>query len=307
MYRVNIPKLSVNTPTPRRWRLAAIAATAVLALVVSCSDGIRQKAHPSVAGPSPIVGSVACPLDRAGLDNLVNRLKPHVEREAGRVFLHEPVVRLATRDELSTALAAEFEAHYALDAEPPEMRYRLQAWTRRQAEDYVPHVLAFFSRVDGSIYFSAARALTVVRRAGGEGAACGAVATSLMAHQLAHALQAQHVDIAAHLELCHESQARDWYTSRVEGHAFAIQDAVDRALGLEPQETGLAQRISVGARVRDDARAPDLLGRLDIQYQEYMRVKRQVQALERSSADDGVWRWLERAQCDGAELDEMSR
>lgn len=220
--------------------------------------------------------AAAAALDEAAVQQAVDQLAPRVEEVAHRKFARIPRVEVDTRN----SLLGDFEKHAkaALDAGTPES---VVAEERRQAQKMVASALAIYSHADAGIHLLIDNVDRYVRNTGvNAGMLRESSLRCVLAHELTHALQAQHVPE----RFGGADDEEGVGLALIEGHATHVE----HRLCENPFVWGFLQAslgIDVLSSRGPDDEVPFLYGYGEVY----------VRALEEHGGPDAIWSALGRA------------
>jgi hypothetical protein len=172
------------------------------------------------------------------LEATVAEVLPIVEEVTGRKFREPPLVRAGSAGKLRAAVVDESAALYLqlLPQLAPSSARTLAFW---EAELLLPSVFGKYVHAEQTVYLRSRSIPTALERAGERRDLGPGIAKLVLAHELAHALQDQEVDLEAGLAGLGTLDAFHAYAAVVEGHAAAVEHAVAGRLGLGEERSAL--------------------------------------------------------------------
>ena len=186
------------------------------------------------------------------VDEWVDQLKPLVEEAAGRRFTTDPEVGIATRAQLTASLVRDLQRQAAGQMPWATQPEREQA-VEPQAQMLAAALLGQYSFTDRRLYLAAGNTRPLLRFGKVDEKLMEPIVKLVVAHELTHSLQDQHVDISAMIdERSGNMDALQALSATVEGHAVFIQDKVGERLGLDDATMEFARLLSAGAVEFDD-------------------------------------------------------
>jgi hypothetical protein len=178
--------------------------------------------------PPPVTIASAEDLTEERLNALVRELTPLVEEAAGKEFEEVPHARIGRLSDLQTILEDEFLLIMGQMYDVPDYVLRQLAERTRAS---APGVVGKYGVRTRVLYLSPEAVGAVAAGAGLPAERAGDVARLVMAHEMAHALQAQEAGLDD-FESAHDMEALDAVRGVTEGHANFVEKRVAEKLGL---------------------------------------------------------------------------
>jgi len=194
------------------------------------------------------------PLSPFHLDRYLKDLLPRVERSAGRPFREAPTVQLAGRASFDALLVAEQTLIYdkVMTDTPPELRRQLiEANTRSLRRG----LLGKYGILDKQTYLCADALVDALQASETDPVHLEAWARLIVAHEITHALQDQHVDLLGLLDGVKDEDSLLAASAMWEGLATLVQEDVARELSLLESHDALIALQGWSRDGLEDARA----------------------------------------------------
>lgn len=230
-------------------------------------------------------GEPAYSLEEA--NSLLGSLAAQVEVATGRKFELLPEIAIVDREELADVLRMEFMVASAgadSSADGPLLGSQVSAMAAA--------MLGKYGILDGVLYLVPTNMWPLLRLAGVDEKHGKSILKLVMAHELAHALQDQEVDLTRvyGITSMEESSA---FMATIEGHAVFVQEAVGRELGLEESLVEMSRLLSAGAVVYDDPALEAIKAVIATQYEQiYLGGRDFIAHHYRQGGNERLWEIL---------------
>jgi hypothetical protein len=178
-------------------------------------------------------------------------LVPLVEQASARSFVSFPTIELVGREKLAAVLTEELAVQLGNMIAAGE-----DVDTSRLAEQHAilltPLVLGKYGIHDRVLYLVPKNLPPALELLGAEESLFNSIAKLIIAHELAHALQDQIVDLNVGISKIDSHQEMEAYIAAIEGHAVFVEDRVGEQLQLSEAARTMATMLSSGAIEFDD-------------------------------------------------------
>jgi len=161
--------------------------------------------------------------------NIVHELIPIIEELAGKKFNTLPKLEFATRNKIENALAYELMLQFKNLMEYEKKQIILKK-AQSKAKKVIELILAKYGFIDKTIYLSHENINAFAKKKQFEKIIIKTAVTLLIAHEMAHALQDQHANIANRFKTISSFEQLDALEATFEGHAIFIQDQIENHL-----------------------------------------------------------------------------
>jgi len=182
---------------------------------------------------------------------------PHVERIMGRKFKHLPPLVIDDTEAVAAILAGDIEPNVR-KANPDLNQQEVANLALTQARDQMPEILGKYGLKAKKLGVLPANLVPMLVEHRIELKHATGIMKLLIAHELAHALQAQYLDVFGILNSQPTEDATAACTAVIEGQAMFVQEQVARALRLEDAAAANNKVIALDAEEADALHSPDV-------------------------------------------------
>jgi len=194
----------------------------------------------------------AWPFDEDDVEQWAARIHPLVEEVSGRTFTVRVTIRLVDRARLKESLlhdlAPQIEALYGRTFQSEALHQQIKT----AAEMMSRVMMGKYGFADRTLYLAPANLQSIMESGKVASKHADALAQLIIAHELTHALQDQHVDLSARIEAIGDIEESQALNATIEGHAVYVQDHVGARLELDDAVLELARLMSAGAVENDE-------------------------------------------------------
>ena len=233
--------------------------------------------------------------DRKALEHLVERLKPRVERLAGRKFKEPIDVRVSTVQDAARSLNRDFLLQYErLYAEYSKRRRAFLASLGANA--IAAGLLGKYGMLDRKLHLLPQRITPILKLFDFDEELARGLFTLIVAHEMVHALQDQHVDLAARARKLRDSVDVATFVAAIEGQAEFVSHRLAKELGLEAEGAAFTKMVRLETqRSLVSGNATELSGREHRLLNEfgYVHARDHLLALSDRAALERSWSYLE--------------
>jgi hypothetical protein len=215
-------------------------------------------AVPAAAGQGPVeppgspgadVGRLMLPesepaFDLSRAEAWRDAVLPVVERVTGRTFTEPPPIRIVDREQLLDSMIADGLLQMAA-IDPMADLARSELELTLDLLIVAPTLLGRYGLADREILLAAGNARPLMEAAGLAAEELDAVMTLTVAHELAHALHLQEIDLAAQLDAARTPDGLKAWSATLEGFGMLVQQRVAAELGLDGQNDRLVSLMGL--------------------------------------------------------------
>ena len=229
------------------------------------------------------------------LQNVVDELRPVIERVCGKKFLEAPVAYLADSGDMMRLLRVEMKS--AVEREyRGQPRSRIQRALQLRADVQSAGVMGKLEFASGELLVVPSKVRLLLAALELEGVDELAVLKCVIAHEMIHALQHQHLGLAQRFAQLPNVAALDDLNLRIEGHAVCYSEMAIAELG-----------ITAGIKPMRAIFQGDVVGRsntgasLDLRHAassstiSYLRSAKIFRAVHEASGTEATWRMVAEA------------
>ena len=214
---------------------------------------------------------------------------PLVEKAALRKFKTRPVIKCAGRAEVAASLKRDIVPQYK-NLAPQASAADIDKQATRKSVGMAPFLLGKYGFEDKTLYVLPRNVKPLMNAAGIPVGMTKAVVKILMAHELTHALQDQHMDLKKALSRIKTQEPMMAFNATIEGHATFVADSVGTALGLDRETIEFARFVSAGVVKHKDA-AEEMMSKIqETQFETiYLGGKKFIEYQIQSRGRERLW------------------
>lgn len=226
-------------------RLGGLLAALLVAVALISPAGAKEDQDPPAQDVADLFAEGEPAFDEEQVKKIVAEVVPLVEEVTGRKFKKIPEVKLAGRPEVASALALDIGPQ--LQRLDPNLGFfRTANMALASSKALAPALLGKYGFHKKILYLLPRNFDSLLRLSKIGPEHRDAVLKLITAHELAHALQDQQVDLLGVLEKIKTVERSQAANATIEGHAVFVQDAVGRKLGLDDAVVASARLFSAG-------------------------------------------------------------
>ncbi|MHC5114376.1 MAG: hypothetical protein ACYTGP_08110, partial [Planctomycetota bacterium] len=223
-------------------RLLLILALWGLPAGVAAAQAPAPAADPAT-GPLGFPEETAFAFDQEQAEAWREAMIPVVEEVAGRRFTSRPELTLVTRRALGEIIVAE-QLALLERLEPDETDDQVRLELELDVLVRTPVTIGRYAQQRGHILLAAGNVRPLMALGGVPESALPSVMKLVVAHELAHALHRQHVDVPRQLGRLRTRDQALAQEAMSEGFAMYVQERVATKLGMEPAQAQLVTLMS---------------------------------------------------------------